>query len=322
MLCFKIINSHSHLFHKNFYSEEIYNLVAKSFSKVLGVSEEVINQRYNPSVRNSRSLDGEAMVHVMDYAGIDKAIVSGIDLGLTIIGEAKWSVEEMNQWVAKQVNEYSDKLIGLCAVDLRRGERAIKLLEKAVEEWGMKGVKLHPCTGFYPNDPKFFPFYEKCVELNITLHSHTKAGVHPPLDSRFADPLFLDTIASKFPDLKINMIHFGGISWIFKCLEIMTAKPNIYADISGHQLYIVGMPQYWLTILRNILDTPTISIGQIKDRVMFGTDWPYFKFIMDDRDWVNWLKNISENGKKYGLNFRPSEIKKILGLNSKKMLNI
>jgi len=82
-----------------------------------------------------------------------------MDFGLSKAGEPQWSIEEINHWIASQAEEFSDRLLALCAVDPRRGKRAIKLLEKAVLEWDMKGVKLHPTVGFYPDNPEFFPFY-------------------------------------------------------------------------------------------------------------------------------------------------------------------
>ena len=60
----------------------------------------------------------------------------------------------------------------------------------------------------------------------------------------------------------------------------------------------------------------------LKERIMFGTDWPYFTYAMEDKVWVEWIKNIPETAKKYNLNFTDEEIKKILGLNAKKILKL
>lgn len=301
------------------WSDTFWDFVADNFSKALGIPKEAVVEQLLPQFWASNA---EALVTVLDNAGIDKAVVTGVDYGLSVAGEAKWSVEEMTQWVAKQADEYSDKLVALCAVDPRRGERAVKLVEKAVEEWGMKGVKFHPTAGYYPDDRAYFPLYEKCVELDVPLHSHTAAVIAAPMESKYADPIYLDSVAANFPDLKIILLHFGGMNWTLKCAEIMCARANVYAEISAHQITAAGIPQYELTTLRNLLDVPTLLGPSLKERIMFGTDWPYLLTVMGDDAWVDWVKKIPEKGKEYGLKFAEEEVNKILGENAKRILKL
>ncbi len=314
-----VISVHAHLAHKNMWSDNFWDFVANNYAKSLGLPKETIAEQMLPQFWASNA---EVFVGVMDSAGIDKALVMGVDYGMSVVGEAKWSVEEMNEWIAKQADEYSDKLAALCAVDPRRGEKAVKLVEKAVEEWGMKGVKFHPTAGYYPDDRAYFPLYEKCVELDVPLHSHTAAVITAPMESKYADPIYLDSIAANFPDLKIVQIHFGGMNWTLKAAEIMTSRPNVYAEISGQQVGAAGMPQYWLSTLRNLLDVPALLGSSLKDRIMFGTDWPYLLTVMGDDAWVEWIKKIPEKGKEYGLKFTQEEVNKILSENAKKILKL
>ena len=315
-----VINVHAHLAHRNMWSDTFWDFVAENFSKALGVPKETMVEQMLPVYWASNA---DAFVQVMDAAGVEKALVMGVDYGvMPEVGEAKWSVEEMNQWVAKQADEYPDKLAALCAVDPRRGERAVKLVEKAVEEWGMKGVKLHPTAGYYPDDPVCYPLYEKCVELGVPIHSHTAATITAPMESKYADPIHLDSVAAKFPDLKIILIHFGGLAWNQKATEIMTSRPNIYAEISGHQVAAVGMPQHWLSNLRGILDVPALLGPPLRDRITFGTDWPYLVTVLGDDVCVNHIKNLPEKGKEHGIKFTQEEVKKILSENAKKILNL
>lgn len=314
-----IINVHAHLVSKEMWSDIFWDYFANNFTKTLGIPKETVIKNMLPQVW---ACNAENFVKVLDIAGIDKAVVTGVDWGMSAIGEAKWSVEEMNQWVAKQVDEYSDKLVALCSVDPRRGDRAVELLEKSVREWGMKGLKFHPTAGYYPDDPAYFPLYEKCIELDIPLFSHTAALITGPLESKYSDPIYLDSIAAKFPDLKIILLHFGGISWTYKCVEIMCARPNVYTEISGHQMSAVGMPQSWLNNLKTFLKIPPFMGAPLKDRIMFGTDWPFIMSIMLDEAWVDWIKRIPEKGKEYGLKFTQRDIDKILGENAKKILKL
>ncbi len=43
---------------------------------------------------------------------------------------------------------------------------------------------------------------------------------------------------------------------------------------------------------------------------------------MGDDAWVNWVKNIPEKAKEYGLKFTQEEISKILSENAKKILKL
>lgn len=315
-----IINVHAHLNRRELTSDKGWDYAAEGLAKRAGISKEIIINNTLKPYFTTKSHFAEAYIKVLNNAGIDKAIITAMDLGLSAAGEPKWSIEEINHWIAKQAEEYPDKLVTLCAVDPRRGERAIKLLEKAISEWGMKGVKLHPTAGFYPDDPKFFPFYKKCIEFNVPIYSHVAALTPLLAQSKYADPIYLDSVAINFPELKIIMLHFGGLSWTNKCVEIMCSRPNIYTEISTHQINVISMPQMWLTTLRTILDTPTMLGAPLKDRIMFGSDWPFLEYALNEADWVKWIKNIPEKGKGYDLKFENREISKILGENAKKIL--
>ncbi|MFW9938424.1 MAG: amidohydrolase family protein [Candidatus Thorarchaeota archaeon] len=314
-----VVNIHSHLAHKNMWSDKFWDFIADSYSFALGIPKEGVYQNLLPLFWASSA---ENYVKVMDEAGIKKTIVMGVDYGMSEVGEANWSIEEMNQWVAKQADEYSDKLKALCAVDPRRGAKAVELVEKAVKEWGMIGVKFHPTAGYYPDDPQYFPLYEKCVELDVPLHSHTAATISAPMVSKYADPIYLDTIAAKFPRLKIVLVHFGSLSYTLKCAEIMGSRPNVYAELSGYQIQAQAWPEYFLKTLRSVLNMKAILGTPLKERLMFGTDWPYLETALSTKDWVQWIKDIPEKAKQYGITFTQDEINNILSGNAQKLFNL
>ena len=43
---------------------------------------------------------------------------------------------------------------------------------------------------------------------------------------------------------------------------------------------------------------------------------------MNQKDWVDWFKNIPEKGKEYDLKFKRREIDNILGRNAEKFLEL
>lgn len=308
---------HSHLIHKNMWSEKIFSSSIKLIAKALNQPIEFVEKTMLPQITDANV---NRYVKELDNAGIDKALVMGVDFGLSPAGEAKWSVEEMNRWVADQVNEYPDKLKALCAVDPRRGEKAVELVEKAITEWGMVGVKFHPTAGFYPDDPNFFPLYEKIVELGVPLHSHSSLFSVPMMSGKFADPIYLDGIAANFPELKIVLIHFGGFEWITKCITLMSARSNIYAEFSGHQSTVNYWEKRFIEDLNSILNMVGVTSGAFKDKIFFGTDWPLLETVLDSKRFVDWFKNVPEKAKEYGIKIKQRDIRKILGDNAQKFL--
>jgi len=83
--------------------------------------------RQNPVVNFAQNANAENYVGVLDDASIDKGLVMGVEYGMSMAGEAKWSVEEINKWVVNQISDYPDKLDSLCWVDPRRGDRTFFL---------------------------------------------------------------------------------------------------------------------------------------------------------------------------------------------------
>ncbi|MFX0176493.1 MAG: amidohydrolase family protein [Candidatus Hodarchaeota archaeon] len=316
-----VINTHCHIVCKEIYSDGFWDGLAEGTAKATGIPKETIMKEMMPQ---NWALSGAVYSQVMDDAGIDKAFICHPDYGKSILGEAEWSIEKVNKWYIDQRDQMPDKFEVVVGIDPRRGDEGIKLIEKAAEEWGIKAVKIYPPCGFYPDDPKFDPFYDKLQELGLMLQSHTAALTHPFVENKYANPMYLDRIAARFPDLKILMVHFGGgfTTWTLGAIEIMAGRANVFAEFSGHQGAASAMTEYWLKLLRSILDTKALFGSPLKERIMFGSDWPYLLPYFEEKAWVEFFKNIPETGKQYGLKFTQEEINLILNENPKKILNL
>ena len=84
--------------------------------------------------------------------------------------------------LAALVKEYPDVFVGAWAcVDPWKGEMALKELDRAVKELGLIGAKFQQgAQNFAANDRKFYPIWEKCVELNIPVQIHSgSTGLRP-----------------------------------------------------------------------------------------------------------------------------------------------
>jgi uncharacterized protein len=244
---------------------------------------------------------GEKLVAEMDSAGVDRSCVFAVDYGL-LTGEPGVPIAEQNRLVAEAVKRFPDRLIGFCAVDPRRPE-ALALFQRAVEDWGLKGLKLHPTAGYFPYDPAAYPLYRKCQEYKLPVLIHT--GSQPgPMKSRFARPVYVDDVAADFPDLAIIIAHCGH-HWWEEALMVCTVKPNCYVDISGWQRDYLAHPHIFYAVLRRFLD----AIGPW--RIFFATDGPYLNVLCPLDQWVKAVREPSAH--EGGVVFDAEEIDIIMG---------
>lgn len=305
-----IIDSHVHLMSANFIAEPYWDNWVRLFSSLSNRSPDVIRQRL-PEFWDET---GELLIEDMDKAGIDQGWISVLDLGLAkSVGEARYSVNKLNRIYADIAEKYDKRLIAFVGVDPRR-EEAVKLLETGVKKWGMRGLKLIPATGFYPNDENCYKLYTKANELGIPVLVHTGPETIP-LYSKYCYPVYLDEVASDFPNLVLILAH-AGFCWWREALNIASTKPNIYIDLAGWQPKVHYRPiDEFYTPLRTILDT----IGS--SRVLFGSDWPAFRLFKGGQaSWVRAFTDLPDTLKEAGITFNDEEIDAILGGNAARLV--
>lgn len=209
-----------------------------------------------------------------------------------------------NDYVASVVRKYPEQFIGFASVDPWKGAMAVHELERAVKELGLRGLKLMQITqAFFPNDQRFYPLWEKCVELDIPVLFHTGqtgVGAGTPggagLKLKYSQPIHIDDVAADFPDLNIIMAH-PAVPWQEEQLSIALHKANVYIDLSGWS------PKYFRPVLVQYAST------LLQDKVLFGSDYPA---IQPDR----WLKDFE------GLEIKDEVRQKILLENAKKLLKL
>ena len=81
---------------------------------------------------------------------------------------------DSNDYIAGIVDRYPGQFIGFAAIDPWKGAKGVEELDRAVNELGLSGLKLHPThQSFYPNDHQFYPFYEKCSDLGVPVLFHS-----------------------------------------------------------------------------------------------------------------------------------------------------
>ena len=267
-----IVDTHAQLWTKEVV-ESLPKEMVESYSKVFG---------------KDFSISVEMMLASMDAAGVDKAVVVGVD------AETTFSYKVSNDAVYHAVQESNGRLIGFAGVDPHKGKLALKELERAVDELGLKGLKLMPHLHMLnPNDPKMYPIYELAQELRIPVLFHTGTQFHARTKIKYCKPIDIDDIAIDFPDLKLIIAHFG-YPWYEEALAVVRRNENVFFNIAGWS------PKY----------IPPVVVQQmnsiLSDKVLFGTDFPL----------MNYPRVIEELKQ---LNLKEKTYEKMFYLNPKKL---
>ncbi len=304
-----IVDSHVHLFFQGSDPDEFFRGCVRMgvavFSRESGRPADP-EELYQTSMEVLSDREGDKLVALMDEAGVDRAMLLPLDFGLGCREPHVETADYLNMWEKNEIyyqatQKHAGRLFSYVGVDPRR-RGAADLFRKGLNDWGAKGLKLHPTAGFYPHDPVCNPLYEiaREAEVPVLIHSGTEPA---PLKALFSQPCYIDAVAAEYPDLKIIIAHCGH-GWWMEAVDMAVSKPNIYVDFSGWQMEYTGNPDYLYYPLRTTIDL----LGPW--RVMFGTDGSMTNMIISPRDWVKAWKNPQSPG---GISFSTEEIEIIMG---------
>lgn len=195
--------------------------------------------------------------HFAAMQAVGKAIVFAFK-------SANLGVHVPNEYVSRYVSEHPEKLIGFASVD-PNDEDAVEQLEHGIKGLKLRGLKLGPIyQNIHPNDPRFQPVYERVEKWGIPIIIHQGATFPTRAPLKFAQPIQLEDIALKYPDLIMVIAHLGH-PWIEETAVLIRKQPNFYADISA--LYYRPWQFY------NALVT-CMEYG-VMNKLLFGSDYPF-----------------------------------------------
>ncbi|MBI2955004.1 MAG: amidohydrolase [Chloroflexi bacterium] len=202
---------------------------------------------------NRVSSSTESLISYLDDCGIDYAVAVPEQSPVT-------SGVISNDEVAALCGGHP-RLIPFCCINPGLVPSAAGELVRCVEDLGCRGLKLYPCYHlFYPNDPRIYPVYAKAEELGLPVMIHTGSSVFGGARLKYGDPIFVDDIATDFPDLKLLMCHGGRGFWYEAAFFLVRLHQNVYIDVAG--LPPLKLLEYFPELER------------IADRLVFGSDWP------------------------------------------------
>lgn len=173
-----------------------------------------------------------------------------------------------NDWVL-QAATTSPHLTALVAADpAALGGAAGAAYLRECAERGARGIKIHPIVqGFAPTDRRLDPIYETCVELGLTVLSHSGQARGT---AAVADPFAFAPVMERHPDLHLLLAHLGGASWR-QVTPFAAAYPAVSFDLCEIIAW-TGAPG-----APSADELARLIRGIGSDRVLFGTDFPWYE---------------------------------------------
>jgi predicted TIM-barrel fold metal-dependent hydrolase len=260
--------------------------------------------------------DGSILMEELDRAGVDAAICLTLDWGWALKDTSGAAPEEMMQHYSELQRRYEGRFYAVANVDPRR-PGALELYERAIKDWGLKGLKVYPPVGLYPYDEAYFPFYEMSLELDVPVYVHTAMEPSFPLRPRFANPLGVGDVQVRYPELTIILAHSGYPKWDEEAVEVARNHPDTYMELSNWNFVAKKDPEKVVRLISKMRD----QMGA--HRILFGSDHlggPRFsgdKSILPD--WVKFVSGLVDEAPKYGCQFTQEEVDLIMGGNAQRL---
>lgn len=253
---YRIIDAHAHI-----YPDKV---VAKA-TKAVGEFYQVPISADEGSTR--------LLLEAGDVIGVDRYLVCSA-------ATTPRQVDNINRFIHAQCGQH-DEFIGLGAYHLDIDD-PIAVLDQ-VEEFGLKGIKLHPdFQKFDIDDERMIPVYQECADRGLKILFHTG-------DNRYEFSRLdrLVRVMERVPDLQCTAAHFGAWHvWdrIADTLRQLADTPVMFDTSSS---------LWWLEPdeARELIDI----IGV--DRVMFGVDFPMWNHAAEFRRFMDIGLSEAENRK-------------------------
>lgn len=263
------------------------------------------------------------IVKAMDSANIDISLLIGSDQAdagykqpWVDSSTMEVGVNCSDEEIASYCSQYPDRLMGYTSIHPDRYQPD-KKVERAIKEFGAKGVKLFPHSGFYPNDPRLNGVYQKCTKYDIPVIIHTGIKAVPWQGLKYNNPLYVDDVATNFPDLKIVMCHCG-YPWVEEFIVVAYSNPNIWVDLT------------FLDYIEKVFKVDRLSENTIKrlfdligpERLIWGSEGPYMDLPLFGSHGPEYYSKSQDFLVRRFDFFSEEDKNKILGENAKKLLKI
>ena len=182
--------------------------------------------------------------------------------------ETTFGLKVRNEDAAAFCKAHGPRFIGFAGVDPHKGMAAVRELEMAVRELGLRGLNLQ-CfeLKLAINDKRMYPLYAKCVELDIPVNIHCGINFSTASQMDYGRPAYLDEVMQHFPELRVCASP-PGWPWIEELIGVAWRHANVHIGI------VAVRPK--LLALQDSGYRPLLAYGTkiLQDRILTGTSFP------------------------------------------------
>ncbi|MBD8607775.1 amidohydrolase [Aeromicrobium sp. CFBP 8757] len=164
----------------------------------------------------------------------------------------------MNDWTLAFADRTPD---ALRSATFYPEPEAAQYVPRLLDE-GVEVFKVHVQVGdFAPNDPLLEPVWGVLAESGTPIVLHAGSG---PAPGHHTGPAGVADVLSRHPDLALVIAHLG-MPEIDEFLDLAEQYPNVQLDTT------MAFVDFWDA---PVPDGVPARLGQLQDRVLFGTDFP------------------------------------------------
>lgn len=191
-------------------------------------------------------------------------------------------LRELHDYAIATQREHPDVILGnWFHIDPRTGPEGVRELRRCIDaSGGVVGFAV-PGAGYNiaASDPLYAPYYRLCIEAGIPaliLVGYTGLGATLPggggVRLEFSHPRYLDEVAASYPELTIVAAR-PAWPWQAEMIAVLLHKPNVWYELHGWS------PKYFTPDLKHEIPR------RLRDRVMFGADYPLLSYERLIKDW-------------------------------------
>jgi predicted TIM-barrel fold metal-dependent hydrolase len=162
----------------------------------------------------------EVIIGLLDEAEIERAVIM-------TYRDAPGLEEGVLEYVAAAVQKYPDRLMAYARMNPRYGDEALDLFDRAIRDYGMRGLKLHP-VGYvmHPANDLVLNLIRHAAALNVPTLFHCG-------DEEFSLPLQVAEAAALVPEARIILGHMGGYFHVRDAIRAARRLPNLILETSA-----------------------------------------------------------------------------------------
>ena len=191
-------------------------------------------------------------------------------------------VRALHDYAFDTQKQHADVIAGhWLHIDPRLGRLAVNELARCLgRRQGLVGLAVSG-AGFNvaASDPGYAPLYELCLEARapvLIMLGTTGLGAGRPggagVKLAFSHPRHVDEVAATYPELTI-VASRPAWPWQADMIAVLLHKANVWYEVHGWS------PRYFTADLKSEI------ARRLHDRVMFGADYPMFRYERLIADW-------------------------------------